>query len=131
MTNDGQGGYSTTLKTPDVYGVFKFHVLYRRPGLSVINFDTQVSVRPFKHDEYERFIPAAFPYYAGAFSTMAASSFSPSSSSTRSSGRMLTTGVVTTTTIQGMKRGEVREQGGRHGGAAAAAVLLLPGTEGQ
>uniref|UniRef100_A0A7S3XL48 Dolichyl-diphosphooligosaccharide--protein glycosyltransferase 48 kDa subunit n=1 Tax=Heterosigma akashiwo TaxID=2829 RepID=A0A7S3XL48_HETAK len=71
MTNDGQGGYSTTLKTPDVYGVFKFHVLYRRPGLSVINFDTQVSVRPFKHDEYERFIPAAFPYYAGAFSTMA------------------------------------------------------------
>jgi oligosaccharyltransferase complex subunit beta len=31
-----------------------------------------VPVRPFKHDEYERFLLAAYPYYAGAASTMAA-----------------------------------------------------------
>lgn len=32
---------------------------------------TQVSIRPFHHDEYERFIFSAFPYYASAFSMMA------------------------------------------------------------
>ncbi len=31
-----------------------------------------VPVRPFKHNEYERFLLAAYPYYASAFSTMAA-----------------------------------------------------------
>ena len=29
-------------------------------------------MRPFKHDEYERFLLAAYPYYASAVSTMAA-----------------------------------------------------------
>ena len=28
-------------------------------------------MRPFKHDEYERFIVAAYPYYASIFSAMA------------------------------------------------------------
>lgn len=32
----------------------------------------QVPVRPFKHNEYERFLTCAFPYYASAGSTMAA-----------------------------------------------------------
>jgi oligosaccharyltransferase complex subunit beta len=29
-------------------------------------------VRPFRHDEYERFLVAAYPYYASALSTMGA-----------------------------------------------------------
>lgn len=29
-------------------------------------------MRPYRHDEYERFILAAYPYYASAASTMAA-----------------------------------------------------------
>jgi oligosaccharyltransferase complex subunit beta len=33
---------------------------------------TQVSVRPFRHDEYERFIFAATPYYVGVGSVIAA-----------------------------------------------------------
>ncbi|KAK5837160.1 hypothetical protein PVK06_012970 [Gossypium arboreum] len=28
-------------------------------------------VRPYRHNEYERFIPAAYPYYGAAFSMMA------------------------------------------------------------
>lgn len=28
-------------------------------------------MRPFKHDEYERFIPQAYPYYAATASMMA------------------------------------------------------------
>eukprot|EP00640_Fibrocapsa_japonica_P001078 CAMPEP_0113934304 /NCGR_PEP_ID=MMETSP1339-20121228/1637_1 /TAXON_ID=94617 /ORGANISM="Fibrocapsa japonica" /LENGTH=433 /DNA_ID=CAMNT_0000936047 /DNA_START=226 /DNA_END=1527 /DNA_ORIENTATION=+ /assembly_acc=CAM_ASM_000762 len=65
------GLYSATFQVPDVYGVFKFRLQYRRPGLTTLGFSTQVSVRPFKHNEYERFIDAAFPYYASAFSVMA------------------------------------------------------------
>jgi oligosaccharyltransferase complex subunit beta len=71
LTHDNNGHFSVTFQAPDVYGIFLFRVMYRRLGLSTIYTTTQVSLRPFKHDEYERFIPAAFPYYASAFSMMA------------------------------------------------------------
>lgn len=32
--------------------------------------ETQVSIRPFTHKEYERFLVAAYPYYASALSVM-------------------------------------------------------------
>lgn len=32
----------------------------------------QVPVRPFRHNEFERFLTAAYPYYAATASTMAA-----------------------------------------------------------
>ena len=32
----------------------------------------QIQVRHFKHDEFERFLVAAYPYYTSAFSCMAA-----------------------------------------------------------
>jgi oligosaccharyltransferase complex subunit beta len=34
--------------------------------------ETPVSVRPFKHNEYDRYLLTAFPYYASSFSAMAA-----------------------------------------------------------
>ncbi|RLN49007.1 hypothetical protein BBJ28_00020580 [Nothophytophthora sp. Chile5] len=71
LTHDNHGHFSVTFQAPDVYGIFLFRVLYRRLGLSTVYTSTQVSLRPFKHDEYERFIPAAYPYYASAFSMMA------------------------------------------------------------
>ena len=57
-------------KLPDVYGVFQFKVEYSRIGYTYLFSTTQVSVRPFEHSQYERFIPSAFPYYASAFSMM-------------------------------------------------------------
>lgn len=57
-------------KLPDVYGVFQFKVEYNRIGYTHLFSSTQVSVRPFEHSQYERFIPSAFPYYASAFSMM-------------------------------------------------------------
>ena len=51
-------------QAPDVYGIYKFRVQYRRPAVSVLQLSDQVSVRPFKHNEYERFIGQAYPYYA-------------------------------------------------------------------
>ncbi len=66
-----QGTFSKRLRVPDVYGVFKFVLDYQRPGYTHLFVSEQAPVRPFKHDEYERFIPAAYPYYASTFSMMA------------------------------------------------------------
>lgn len=66
------GKCTAQFTAPDDYGIFKFRVLYRRPGYSVLHAETKVSIRPFKHNEYERFISSAFPYYFSAFSCMAA-----------------------------------------------------------
>jgi len=70
MTNN-KGRLSVQFKVPDVYGVFKFVVNHNRLGLSRVHTSTQVSVHPLRHNQYERFIPAAYPYYASSFSMMA------------------------------------------------------------
>ena len=57
-------------KLPDVYGIFQFKVDYNRLGYTHFFSTTQVSVRPFTHLQYERFITSAFPYYVSAFSMM-------------------------------------------------------------
>ncbi|DBA85955.1 hypothetical protein WJX77_012239 [Trebouxia sp. C0004] len=67
---DNKGQFSTRMKVPDVYGVFKFVISYHRLGYTSIEESWQVSVRPFKHNEYERFLLPAYPYYASAFSMM-------------------------------------------------------------
>lgn len=72
LETDEPGHFHTSFKIPDVHGIFKFRLHYRRPGLSVIDESTQVSVRPYRHNEYERFIPTAYPYYASTFFCMLA-----------------------------------------------------------
>jgi len=72
MQHDGKGHFSVQFKVPDVYGVFKYVIEYKHKGYSYIDLEMVVPVRPFKHDEYDRFLPAAYPYYASAASTMAA-----------------------------------------------------------
>jgi hypothetical protein len=67
MTHEGGGRYGVTFKAPDVYGIYHFRVQYRRPGRTVLYLHDQVSLRPFRHNEYERFILQAYPYYASAF----------------------------------------------------------------
>jgi oligosaccharyltransferase complex subunit beta len=57
-------------KLPDTYGVYTFKVDYRRHGLSNILLSETVQVRPFRHDQYPRFITAANPYYFNIFSMM-------------------------------------------------------------
>ncbi|KAI1726707.1 oligosaccharyltransferase 48 kDa subunit beta domain-containing protein [Ditylenchus destructor] len=67
---NNNGKLSTVFKVPDVYGVFKFLVDYRRVGYTHLYDVQQVSVRPLKHNQYERFVTAAYPYYVSAFSMM-------------------------------------------------------------
>lgn len=71
VTNVNKNGqYEIHFKIPDVYGVYKFRVMYRRPGYSTLSVEEQVSIRPYRHNEYERFIVAALPYYTSAFTMM-------------------------------------------------------------
>mmetsp|Transcript_24995 Transcript_24995/g.80541 ORF Transcript_24995/g.80541 Transcript_24995/m.80541 type:complete len:463 (+) Transcript_24995:26-1414(+) len=70
LKHDDSGRFSTVFKVPDVYGIYQFRIMYRRPGYSTLFLSDQVSVRPFRHNEYERFIPAAFPYYASTLAMM-------------------------------------------------------------
>ncbi|CAL0329224.1 unnamed protein product [Lupinus luteus] len=71
LSTDGKGRYFTSFKVPDVYGVFQFKVDYNKLGYTTLSLSKQIPVRPFRHNEYERFIRAAYPYYGAAFSMMA------------------------------------------------------------
>lgn len=71
LSHDSKGLYSTSFQVPDVYGVFQIKVEYSRLGYTTLALAEQTPVRPFRHDEYERFIGSAFPYYTSAFSMMA------------------------------------------------------------
>lgn len=72
MTHNGNGRFSLQFKVPDVYGVFKYVIDYKSLGYSYIHLQQVVPVRPFKHDEYERFLLPAYPYYVSVLSTMVA-----------------------------------------------------------
>jgi oligosaccharyltransferase complex subunit beta len=67
---NNKGKFSAKFTIPDIYGVFQFRVDYVRKGLTRLYSSTQFSVRPYRHDQYERFIVSAYPYYASAFSMM-------------------------------------------------------------
>ncbi|KZV56231.1 dolichyl-diphosphooligosaccharide--protein glycosyltransferase 48 kDa subunit [Dorcoceras hygrometricum] len=71
LSTDQKGKYHTSFKVPDVYGVFQFKVEYQRLGYTSLSLSKQIPVRPFRHNEYERFIVTAFPYYGASFSMMA------------------------------------------------------------
>lgn len=71
LSTDKKGLYYTSFKVPDVYGVFQFKVEYQRLGYTSLSLSKQIPVRPFRHNEYERFITAAYPYYGACFSMMA------------------------------------------------------------
>ncbi|WAQ80821.1 hypothetical protein PtA15_1A159 [Puccinia triticina] len=64
--------YSTVFRAPDRHGVFTFKLDYRRrTGYTHLEKGIQVSVTPLDHDQYERFILGAFPYYSGTLSVLA------------------------------------------------------------
>jgi oligosaccharyltransferase complex subunit beta len=70
LKHDEQGNYLAVFKAPDVYGIFTFSLEYHRQGLTSLVDKQRIVVRPLRHDEYERHIVAAYPYYAAAFSML-------------------------------------------------------------
>jgi oligosaccharyltransferase complex subunit beta len=63
--------YRTSFRVPDKLGIYKFRVTYKRYGWSYVNHESKVVLRQFRHNEYERFLPVAYPYYAGVMTSMA------------------------------------------------------------
>jgi oligosaccharyltransferase complex subunit beta len=73
LTQVGNGDNSTykaTVPVPDQIGIYKFLISYHRPGVSGLEVSQVVPVRPYLHNEYPRFIPMAYPYYAAAFAML-------------------------------------------------------------
>jgi oligosaccharyltransferase complex subunit beta len=70
LKHNDNGEYYADFIVPDIYGVFTFRLKHNRLGYSFVDWQDTVAIRPFRHDEYERFIPTAYPYYASAFSMM-------------------------------------------------------------
>ncbi|TPX66250.1 dolichyl-diphosphooligosaccharide---protein glycotransferase [Spizellomyces sp. 'palustris'] len=66
------GTLTAHFKLPDHYGVFIFKVDYKRHGYSYIHEAETVQIRPFRHDQYPRFLSPAWPYYVNVFSLMVA-----------------------------------------------------------
>ncbi|GAA5905555.1 hypothetical protein JCM6882_004785 [Rhodosporidiobolus microsporus] len=62
--------YGATFRAPDRHGVFTLSLSYLRPqlGLTFLTDTHTVSVTPPNHNEYDRFIVGATPYYVGAAS---------------------------------------------------------------
>lgn len=71
LQGDGKGNYNATFRLPDQYGTFAFRLVYNRPGVSRLRILDSVNVRPYRHDEYERFIASAWPYYTAVGVVMA------------------------------------------------------------
>ncbi len=59
----GSSTYTKQFKSPDVYGVFKFKILHSRVGYNALHLEELAPLRNFKHNDYERFIWCATPYY--------------------------------------------------------------------
>ncbi|KAI0345045.1 Dolichyl-diphosphooligosaccharide-protein glycosyltransferase 48kDa subunit [Trametopsis cervina] len=66
------GYYEVSFRAPDRHGVFKFVIDHKRKGWTHLHSTTVVPVVPPRHDEYPRFLSAAWPYYVGAISTSVA-----------------------------------------------------------
>ena len=72
-TQRKDGTHSAILKLPDTYGVFTMQIDYRRPGYSYLLEKDVVPIVPFKHNEYPRFLSAAWPYYLSTWSVILSS----------------------------------------------------------
>lgn len=72
--NGDNSTYAAVVPVPDQIGIYKFRIAYYRPGVGGLELEEVVPIRPFLHNEYRRFIPMAYPYYAACF-TMLASVF--------------------------------------------------------
>jgi oligosaccharyltransferase complex subunit beta len=70
LTHVGGGVHTASFQAPDTWGVFKFRLQYRRIGWTTLSVEDRVSLRPFNHNEYERYIPAAYPHYTATFALM-------------------------------------------------------------
>jgi oligosaccharyltransferase complex subunit beta len=68
--NGDNSTYTAKIPVPDQIGIYKVVVAYHRPGVSGLKLSHVAPVRPYLHNEYPRFIPMAYPYYAASFAML-------------------------------------------------------------
>lgn len=68
LQDSGNGKFTASFPLPNTFGVYKLQVDYSAEGYSSIFSSEKLPVRPFRHDQYDRFLTAAFPYYTSAIS---------------------------------------------------------------
>lgn len=66
--SSADGVHSVNFLLPDVNGVYTFKVNYLKPGYTRLEIIERTPLRPFRHNQYERFLQAATPYYLGSLS---------------------------------------------------------------
>ncbi|OAF71042.1 Oligosaccharyl transferase subunit [Intoshia linei] len=64
------GRYEASFQLPDVFGIFKFSVIHNIPGYTYVDQIVTTSIAPLRHDQADRFVIAAYPYYMNAFVVM-------------------------------------------------------------
>ena len=72
MLSSHKPTYYVDFKAPTKWGVFKFLIDYKRIGYSYLDITTKVPLRPYKHNEYTRYLTRAYPYYISVFVTIIA-----------------------------------------------------------
>jgi oligosaccharyltransferase complex subunit beta len=69
----GQGNnYHAEFYAPLKEGIYQYKIIYKKPGFNFIKEAERVTIRPYKHDEFERFLFVAYPYFFGTFGTIIA-----------------------------------------------------------
>jgi oligosaccharyltransferase complex subunit beta len=63
-------GLVSRFKAPDVHGVYQFKTFLYEHGYSWIETASKVTVRPYRHNQFERFLVCAGPYYASVFASI-------------------------------------------------------------
>lgn len=70
LAND-KDGLVSQFKAPDVHGVYQFKTFLYEHGYSWIETANKVTVRPYRHNQFERFLVCASPYYLSVFVSIA------------------------------------------------------------
>jgi oligosaccharyltransferase complex subunit beta len=64
LTMTAPGLYSLQFAVPPQHGIFTFKFELARAGYHFLTDKKRVTVRTKRHDQYPRFLPEAYPYYA-------------------------------------------------------------------
>uniref|UniRef100_A0A6G3MI45 Dolichyl-diphosphooligosaccharide--protein glycosyltransferase 48 kDa subunit (Trinotate prediction) n=1 Tax=Henneguya salminicola TaxID=69463 RepID=A0A6G3MI45_HENSL len=64
------GVYTARFFSPDFIGTYGLRTRYRKIGYTPLDHQMKIIIRPRRHNDYDRFIFGAWPYYLTAFIMM-------------------------------------------------------------
>ncbi|KAL7068372.1 putative dolichyl-diphosphooligosaccharide--protein glycotransferase [Cryptosporidium serpentis] len=71
--NDGDISHTifhTNIKVPEVFGIYKFVINHKRIGYNYILYESLVTIRSFRHDQNQRLLISAYPFYTSFLLTL-------------------------------------------------------------